>query len=259
MWFERKGRRGRGRKWDVLIPKELGLCTPAICRRPLYFFSAILAIVHYCQAVVNRKLGGEQSSFGPTSPFGLRVVGRSAGTHPSHPTDFNRSQNFPPNKITVKTMSRSNLLSVAFQSSNPGFFCSIAMSRSRSMKTKKQRHGRRSSTNPAKPVAKPVSPVPVPAKPAVDSTPPPESSPKSTSKSTPSSSFDRRAARQDRKLKARVRLLEKKVAYYDELAKHLARAVADLATAKAQIRELNMAVTWLLCKTPDNGQYYGKV
>jgi len=122
VWFERKGRRGRGRKWDVLIPKELGLCTPAICRRPLYFFSAILAIVHYCQAVVNRKLGGEQSSFGPTSPFGLRVVGRSAGTHPSHPTDFNRSQNFPPNKITVKTMSRSNLLSVAFQSSNPGFF-----------------------------------------------------------------------------------------------------------------------------------------
>ena len=121
VWCERKGR-GRGRKWVVLIPKALGLCTPAICRRPLYFFSAILAIVHYCQAVVNRKLGGEQSSFGPTSPFGLRVVGRSAGTHPSHPTDFNRSQNFPPNKITVKTMSRSNLLSVAFQSSHPGFF-----------------------------------------------------------------------------------------------------------------------------------------
>lgn len=132
------------------------------------------------------------------------------------------------------------------------------MSRNRSMKTKKQRHGRRNSTESAKPVAKPASPVSVPAKPAVDSTTPPKGTPKSTPKSRPSLGFDRRAARQNHKLKARIRILEKKVARYDECAKHLARAVSELATVKAQVRELNMAMSWVLCKFPGYGQFYKK-
>ncbi|KAG7287330.1 hypothetical protein NEMBOFW57_006839 [Staphylotrichum longicolle] len=127
------------------------------------------------------------------------------------------------------------------------------MSRNRSMKTKKQRHGRRSSTKSAKPAAKPA-PVPVSAKPEVDST----SLPKSSEKPTPGLSLVRRAAHQNRKLKAKIRLMEKKVAHYGECEKHLVRALQQLEAAKVQIGELNTAVHYLLNAPPHNGLYHDK-
>lgn len=91
----------------------------------------------------------------------------------------------PPTQFEGKTSSQKYLCQdkriieiISLNTSNPPnlVFCFITMSRSRSMKTKKQRHGRRTSTKSAKPAAKPASPVPVYAKPEVDSTSLPKSS-----------------------------------------------------------------------------------
>lgn len=129
------------------------------------------------------------------------------------------------------------------------------MSRNRSMKTKKQRHGRHQSKQPDSVSAKPASAVPETAKPAVDST----SLPKSADKPTPELSLVRRAAHRERKMKAKIRLLEKKTAHYNEGEKQLIRALQQLEAARIQIGELNTAVHHLLNTPPHNGLYHDKV
>jgi hypothetical protein len=54
-------------------------------------------------------------------------------------------------------------------------------------------------------------------------------------------------------------VLGKKVAHLEEYESRLARALAELDAAKAQIDKLNTAMDYLLSKPPHNGRYFDKV
>lgn len=137
-----------------------------------------------------------------------------------------------------------------------------------SKERKKRRYARRKAkrhlaalSKPAKPAkSAPPAPKPAPAKPAPAANPtsPPKNTP-STPKPATSMSLARRAAHRDHKMRARVRLLEKQVARFTEHEKHLAGVLAQLAAARTQIRELNVAMHHVLSQPPHNGRYFDKV
>ena len=122
-----------------------------------------------------------------------------------------------------------------------------------SKERKKRRYARRKAKRHLAALSKPAKPAPAANPPS-----PPKNTP-STPKPATSMSLARRAAHRDHKMRARVRLLEKQVARFTEHEKHLAGVLAQLAAARTQIRELNVAMHHVLSQPPHNGRYFDKV
>jgi hypothetical protein len=114
----------------------------------------------------------------------------------------------------------------------------VDMSRNRSMKTKKQRNGRRSAKKAASESAKPASrPTP---------------SPEAPRQSSPTGILLRKVPHITRNLKARVRKLENKLDRYERCEKQL---LEQLTAARDQIHQLNAAMYYVLHQPPHTGDY----